>query len=68
MLLLYFFTGIGLNARLDDLISGGRPLLVLAGGPGWDAELLPPEVMIPANLTEAMSLVMAAADSFATPT
>jgi glutamate:Na+ symporter, ESS family len=29
MLLLYFFTGIGLNARLSDLISGGRPLLVL---------------------------------------
>ena len=29
MLLLYFFTGIGLNARLDDLISGGRPLLIL---------------------------------------
>lgn len=29
MLLLYFFTGIGLNARLDDLVSGGRPLLVL---------------------------------------
>lgn len=29
MLLLYFFTGIGLNARLDDLISGGWPLLVL---------------------------------------
>ncbi|PZQ82946.1 MAG: sodium/glutamate symporter [Ancylobacter novellus] len=29
MLLLYFFTGIGLNAKLDDLISGGRPLLVL---------------------------------------
>ena len=31
MLLLYFFTGIGLNARLDDLISGGRPFLVLLG-------------------------------------
>jgi ESS family glutamate:Na+ symporter len=31
MLLLYFFTGIGLNARLGDLISGGRPLLVLLG-------------------------------------
>jgi glutamate:Na+ symporter, ESS family len=31
MLLLYFFTGIGLNARLADLISGGRPLLVLLG-------------------------------------
>jgi len=29
MLLLYFFTGIGLNARLDDLIKGGRPFLVL---------------------------------------
>lgn len=31
MLLLYFFTGIGLNAKLDDLISGGRPLVVLLG-------------------------------------
>ena len=29
--LLYFFTGIGLNAKLDDLISGGRPFLVLLG-------------------------------------
>ena len=29
MLLLYFFTGIGLNAKLDDLISGGRPFLIL---------------------------------------
>lgn len=29
MLLLYFFTGIGLNAKLSDLISGGRPLIVL---------------------------------------
>ncbi|RBP06273.1 ESS family glutamate:Na+ symporter [Roseiarcus fermentans] len=31
MLLLYFFTGIGLNARLDDLISGGKPFLILLG-------------------------------------
>lgn len=31
MLLLYFFTGIGLNAKLDDLISGGKPLLILLG-------------------------------------
>ena len=31
MLLLYFFTGIGLNAKLDDLVSGGRPLVVLLG-------------------------------------
>ena len=29
MLLLYFFTGIGLNARLSDLLTGGRPFLVL---------------------------------------
>ena len=29
MLLLYFFAGIGLNAKLGDLISGGRPLAVL---------------------------------------
>jgi glutamate:Na+ symporter, ESS family len=29
MLLLYFFTGIGLNARLADLLAGGRPLLIL---------------------------------------
>jgi glutamate:Na+ symporter, ESS family len=29
MLLLYFFTGIGLNAKFSDLVSGGRPLLVL---------------------------------------
>lgn len=28
-LLVYFFTAIGLNARISDLISGGRPLLIL---------------------------------------
>ncbi len=31
LLLVYFFTAIGLNARLSDLISGGRPLLILLG-------------------------------------
>jgi len=31
MLLLYFFTGIGLNAKLSNMIAGGRPLLVLLG-------------------------------------
>ena len=31
LLLLYFFTGIGLNARLDDLASGGRPFVLLLG-------------------------------------
>jgi ESS family glutamate:Na+ symporter len=29
MLLLYFFTGIGLNAKLSELVSGGRPLAML---------------------------------------
>jgi ESS family glutamate:Na+ symporter len=29
MLLLYFFTGIGLNARLGDLLTGGRPFFIL---------------------------------------
>lgn len=29
MLLLYFFTGIGLNARFADLVAGGRPLVIL---------------------------------------
>ena len=29
LLLVYFFTAIGLNARLSDLLSGGRPLIIL---------------------------------------
>ncbi len=29
VLLVYFFTGIGLNARLSDLVSGGKPLAIL---------------------------------------
>lgn len=29
LLLLYFFSGIGLNARLSDLLAGGRPFVVL---------------------------------------
>lgn len=31
ILLLVFFTGIGLNARLTDLVQGGRPLVILVG-------------------------------------
>ncbi|MEQ1943068.1 sodium/glutamate symporter [Mesorhizobium sp. VNQ89] len=31
MLLLYFFTGLGLNARLSDLLAGGRTLAILLG-------------------------------------
>lgn len=29
ILLVYFFTAIGLNARIGDLVAGGRPLLIL---------------------------------------
>ena len=29
VLLIYFFTAVGLNARLSDLISGGKPLVIL---------------------------------------
>lgn len=29
LLLVYFFTAIGLNARISDLVSGGRPLIIL---------------------------------------
>ena len=31
VLLVYFFTTIGLNARLSDLVSGGKPLIILLG-------------------------------------
>ncbi len=31
LLLVYFFTTIGLNARFADLIKGGKPLLILLG-------------------------------------
>ncbi len=30
-LLLYFFSGIGLNAKLSDLAAGGKPFLILLG-------------------------------------
>lgn len=30
-LLVYFFTTIGLNARLSDLLAGGKPLVILLG-------------------------------------
>ena len=49
--------------QLRVLLAGPRrPLLVLAGGPGWDPESLPSEVVTPASLRDAMSLAMAAAD------
>jgi DNA-binding transcriptional MerR regulator len=50
--------------QLRPLLSGrGRPLLVLAGGPGWDPAELPPGVVAPAGLTEAVRLAVVAARS-----
>jgi MerR family transcriptional regulator, light-induced transcriptional regulator len=49
--------------QLRRLLAGPRrPLLVLAGGPGWDPESLPSDVVMPASLSDAMRLAMAAAD------
>ena len=33
VLLVYFFTTIGINASLKDLLNGGKPLVTLAGYP-----------------------------------
>jgi MerR family transcriptional regulator, light-induced transcriptional regulator len=44
------------------LIGRGRPLLVLAGGPGWNAESLPAEVVAPTRLSDAMHFAVAAAN------
>ncbi|HEY6686264.1 MAG TPA: MerR family transcriptional regulator [Propionibacteriaceae bacterium] len=50
--------------QLRRLLAGPRrPLLVLAGGPGWDPESLPSDVVMPASLSDAMRLAMAAADA-----
>jgi hypothetical protein len=43
------------------LIGSGRPLLVLAGGPGWDAKSLPADVVMPGSLAEAVRLTTIAA-------
>ncbi|MBQ0892046.1 MerR family transcriptional regulator [Micromonospora sp. U56] len=40
-----------------------RPLLVLAAGPGWQADTLPAGVVRPVDLTEAVSLALAVRDS-----
>jgi hypothetical protein len=47
---------------LNGLLSGrGRPAVVAAGGPGWDAAAVPPGVVLPATLVEAVELFAAAA-------
>ncbi|GGM42912.1 transcriptional regulator [Micromonospora sonchi] len=51
-------------AQLTALLTAPRrPLLVLAGGPGWQADTLPAGVIRPVDLTEALSLAVAVRDS-----
>ncbi|MCW3813605.1 MerR family transcriptional regulator [Micromonospora sp. DR5-3] len=45
------------------LAAPRRPLLVLAAGPGWQADTLPTGVVRPVDLTEAVSLAVAVRDS-----
>jgi MerR family transcriptional regulator, light-induced transcriptional regulator len=55
--------------QLRGLLTGsGRPMLVLAGGPGWDAESLPPAVVTPVSLGDALRLTRAAAEATGTNT
>ncbi|GAA2701490.1 MerR family transcriptional regulator [Micromonospora olivasterospora] len=50
-------------AQLAALLSGPRrPLLVLAAGPGWQADALPAGVLRPADLAEALALTLAVCD------
>ncbi|BCJ59214.1 MerR family transcriptional regulator [Micromonospora endophytica] len=45
------------------LTAPRRPLLVLAAGPGWQADNLPAGVVRPVDLAEALSLAVAVRDS-----
>jgi MerR family transcriptional regulator, light-induced transcriptional regulator len=45
------------------LVGPRRPLLALAGGPGWDPGSLPSDVLMPVSLSDAMRLAIAAADA-----
>ncbi|MFC0005434.1 MerR family transcriptional regulator [Micromonospora siamensis] len=45
------------------LAAPRRPLLVLAAGPGWRADMLPAGVVRPVDLAEAVSLAVAVRDS-----
>jgi hypothetical protein len=48
--------------QLDELVTGrGRPTLVVAAGPGWEPDALPPDVAVPESLLAAADLLAAAA-------
>jgi MerR family transcriptional regulator, light-induced transcriptional regulator len=50
------------------LTASGRPLLPLAGGPGWNTESLPARVVTPVSLGDAVRLAIAAVDATETNT
>ncbi|MEU5903697.1 MerR family transcriptional regulator [Micromonospora sp. NPDC047527] len=51
-------------AQLGALLTAPRrPLLILAAGPGWQADTLPAGVVRPFDLAEALSLAVAVRDS-----
>ncbi|MEV6816562.1 MerR family transcriptional regulator [Micromonospora sp. NPDC051296] len=55
-------------AQLTALLTAPRrPLLVLAAGPGWQADALPAGVVRPMDLTEAVSLAVTIRDSLDRP-
>lgn len=49
------------------LAAHRRPLLVLAAGPGWQADTLPAGVVRPVDLSEALSLAVAVRDALDRP-
>ncbi|WP_433530678.1 MerR family transcriptional regulator [Micromonospora sp. CA-263727] len=49
------------------LTAPRRPLLLLAAGPGWQADTLPAGVVRPVDLTEALSLAVTIRDSLDRP-
>lgn len=52
--------------QLRTLLSGPhRPMLVIAGGPGWPGIGLPPDVVIPGSLGEALRLASGGGASLA---
>jgi hypothetical protein len=52
--------------QLHALLRGpNRPMLVIAGGPGWPADEMPPDVVIPGSLGEALRLASGGGASLA---
>ena len=49
--------------QLAAVIKGRwRPLLIAAAGPGWDPTALPPDVVHPGSLSDALALLVSAAE------